>query len=381
MYRNSILILITVVSLIVVMSLPLYLKFSIYPAYEELLVKNVEKEMKVLAREMIKGHQFMEPITEETILPQKFIDSIENISRVIGLPKVKIFTNAGIIVYSTDPTDLGNKTSKSFFSEMLVDGIPRSEIKVFKDSLQSSEIHLIETYIPIYENTVPVGAFEIYHNITGLKRTFDRMVKDERRVLLPVVLLLLIASLASSWLAYKSMAELKRTRDRFQELSVTDNLTGLLNRRGFSTLFEMQLAILSRSLKGAFLLYIDLDEFKQINDNFGHDAGDQALIDAAQILRTTLRISDVIGRIGGDEFAALTIDNEGIEEEGDIRGRLLENVSLWNSVNKVGYTLSLSIGIIEITPDNKLGIDELINLADEKMYAEKQNKNDKSNLI
>lgn len=379
MYRNSILILIAVVSVLIVLALPLYLKFSVYPAYEEFLVKNVEKEMGVLVREMIKGHQFLAPISRNTLLPQEFTDNIENIQRAVGLPKVKIFSNDGIIVYSTAHDDIGNHTSQLFFPKMLVDGLPRTKLKVFENAEKSADIHLVETYLPIYENGAAVGVIEIYNNISGLKKTFDRMIQDEHKILLPVVILLLAASLASSWLAYRSMTELKSARDQFQQLSVTDKLTGLLNRRGFTALVERQLSIISRCEKGAFLLYMDMDDFKSINDDFGHTAGDQALIAAAGIMTQTLRTADVIGRIGGDEFAALAVNNDNAEDENQIKERLLKNLALWNSQSSAGYVMSLSIGVLEISSDSTLCTDELMNLADEKMYAEKQRRKAEQN--
>lgn len=380
MYRRSILILVAVVSVLIVLALPLYLKFCVYPTYEEFLVKNVEKEMGVLAREMIKGHQFLAPISQGSLLPQEFIDNIENIQRAVGLPKVKIFSNDGIIVYSTAHDDVGNHTSQIFFPKMLVDGLPRTELKVFENAEKSADIHLVETYLPIYGNGAAVGVIEIYNNISGLKKTFDRMIQDEHKILLPVVILLLAASLASSWLAYKSMTELKKTRDQFQQLSVTDNLTGLLNRRGFTALVERQLSIISRCEKGAFLLYMDMDDFKSINDDFGHSAGDQALLAAAGIMKQTLRVADVIGRIGGDEFAALAVNNDNAADESQVKERLLNNLALWNSQSGSGYTMALSIGVLEISPDSTLSIDELMNLADEKMYAEKQRRKAEQNV-
>jgi two-component system cell cycle response regulator len=232
----------------------------------------------------------------------------------------------------------------------------------------------METYVPIYEHGVAVGVFEIYHNISALKRTFHRMLREERRMLVPVIILLLTASLTGSWLAYKSMTELRKTRDRFEQLSVTDTLTGLLNRRGFSTLVEKQLSFLRRCGKGAVLLYIDLDGFKHINDTFGHSAGDQALIETAEILVNTLRISDVIGRIGGDEFAALVVKNENPDHENLVNQRLLESLARWNSQSGAGYTLSFSIGMLEFTADSPGNIEELMNLADKNMYLEKQRK-------
>lgn len=370
MYRHSTLILIAVFSVVIALALPFYLKFIAYPAYEAFLVNNVEEEMKLLASQMVKDHRFTAPISTSIPLRDSFIENVEYIQRTVGLPKIKIFSIDGIIVYSTDPGDVGESTSQDFFPQMLIDKRPRTELKV---SARTNK-HFIETYVPIVDRGVAVGAFEIYRDITGLRQAYHRMIRDERRILYPVIILLLAGGFVSSYLAHRSMSDLKQARDQFQQLSVTDILTGLLNRRGFTALVEKQLSILNRCEKGAFLLYIDMDDFKFINDNFGHEAGDQALIATAGILKNTLRISDSLGRIGGDEFAALTVNTENPTNEEQIKQRLHENLAAWNSRKNVGYTLSFSIGIVEITPDSICSVDELMSRADEKMYAEKQRK-------
>ncbi|MDD2733402.1 MAG: GGDEF domain-containing protein [Desulfuromonadaceae bacterium] len=372
MHRNMILVLITAVSVLIVLALPLYLKFIAYPAYEEFQVSNAEKEMAILAQRMVKKHVFSAPISQTVPLPEKFVADVEFIQRTVGLPKIKIFSKEGVIVYSTETADIGTRTTKSFFPNMLVDGRPRTELKIIKQSGNLDDVHMIETYVPIMDHGIAVGAFEIYHNITDLRLTFHKMKQDERKILLPVIVLLLAGGLTSSFLAYKSMTELNKAREQFQLLSVTDLLTGLLNRRGFTAQVEKQLAIIQRGGKRAFLLYIDMNDFKSINDNFGHIAGDQALIEAAGILKETLRMSDIIGRIGGDEFAVLTVNNESSSNEDQVKQRLLENLARRNSHKSVNYDLSFSIGVAEYTSGSTENIDELMSRADEKMYAEKQ---------
>lgn len=375
MYRHSLLILIAVLSVFAAFALPLYLKLVVYPTYEEFLITNVEQDMKLLASQMVKGHSFSVPISPTTPLNDNFVRNVEYIQRTVGLPIIKIFSKEGIIVYSTNPDDIGDPTSQDFFPAMLADGLPRTKLMVSKSGKPSGEkVHMVETYVPIIDRGVAVGAFEIYADITDLRLSFHKMIKDERRVLLPVIIFLLAGGLASSFLAYRSMSELKQARDQFQQLSLTNTLTGLLNRRGFMELVEKQLAILQRAGNGAYLLFIDMDGFKEINDNYGHDVGDQALVETAEILKNTLRFSDIIGRIGGDEFAALTVNNENSVNEEQIKQRLLENLAIRNSNKTVDYTLSFSIGIVEYTPDSGCTVYDLIKRADEKMYAEKQHK-------
>ena len=100
-------------------------------------------------------------------------------------------------------------------------------------------------------------------------------------------------------------------QSELSSLALTDELTGLYNRRGFICLSEVQLKLARRSGCDMVLFFIDVDGLKQINDSFGHSEGDNALIRTAEVLRMTFRESDVLARIGGDEFGALAIEASG----------------------------------------------------------------------
>ena len=121
------------------------------------------------------------------------------------------------------------------------------------------------------------------------------------------------------------------------------------------------------------MLYADLDNLKEINDTFGHKEGDVALIETANILRENYRESDVIARIGGDEFAMIPIgtakDNIGI-----ITSRFEKSIESYNSTRKLKYNLSLSYGLAFYDPENPCSLDELLMQADKAMYEHKRNK-------
>lgn len=168
-------------------------------------------------------------------------------------------------------------------------------------------------------------------------------------------------------------AELEASNARLQSLAVTDDLTGLNNRRGFKLLAEELLKLARRSGHVLWLVYADLDYLKRINDAFGHVAGDEALISVAKILMQTFRESDVVGRIGGDEFAILTIDSsaQGFEV---IQTRLQGSLEAHNQQSRAGYVLSLSFGTVQVELDSVRSMDELLAQADTLMYANKQSK-------
>lgn len=168
----------------------------------------------------------------------------------------------------------------------------------------------------------------------------------------------------------KNVTDIKRMEDEFRKLSLSDELTGLYNRRGFLTLAVQQLKMASRFKGEVCLLYIDLDNLKSINDRFGHKEGDTALIETANILRKTYRESDIIARIGGDEFAVLAVGTTDTCEE--LAKRLQENLRDFNRIANREYTLSLSIGIAHCDSENPSSIEELLIQADRAMYEEKR---------
>jgi diguanylate cyclase (GGDEF)-like protein/PAS domain S-box-containing protein len=169
----------------------------------------------------------------------------------------------------------------------------------------------------------------------------------------------------------EDITERKHMEEELRALSLSDELTGIYNRRGFFMLCEKQLQIAKRQKKRMSMLYADLDGLKRINDTWGHKEGDRALKSAAGILKTTYRESDIIARIGGDEFVVIPI---GTDEE-NIRtavSRLKRNIEQYNSGRKGSYELSLSWGIAYYDPDIPCSVDELLSNADKQMYEHKK---------
>jgi diguanylate cyclase (GGDEF)-like protein len=162
-----------------------------------------------------------------------------------------------------------------------------------------------------------------------------------------------------------------RLQERLRKMSITDELTGLPNRRGFFVLAEQQLRSAQRSRGSLVLLFADLDDFKTINDTLGHQAGDEALCSMADLFRQSYRDSDIIARMGGDEFAILLVNptKRGVKASQD---RLQRNLDRFNARENGTYRLKASIGMATFEPTEQSSIDSLMQLADERMYAEKE---------
>lgn len=170
-------------------------------------------------------------------------------------------------------------------------------------------------------------------------------------------------------------------RYRFQaalrDLLLIDDLTGLYNRRGFMTFARQQLKLADRTQRGLLLIIADLDGMKQINDNYGHQEGDRALKETARILKNTFRESDLVARIGGDEFAIVAI-GAGEDSNEKIYKRMQKNLDAFNSRKKQRFHLSISIGIAPYKPGDSCEIEDLMAKADERMYEQKRAKYDAS---
>jgi len=153
-------------------------------------------------------------------------------------------------------------------------------------------------------------------------------------------------------------------------LALTDELTGLYNRRGFMFLAERQLRLGHRSGRGMLLFVMDVDRLKQINDSFGHFEGDRALKRTANALEETFRDSDVVARLGGDEFAVLAIAAAD-HSEVTIKTRLFEYLESINAEHS-SDEISLSLGVARFDPGSCTSIGELMVKADQAMYEQKR---------
>ncbi len=159
--------------------------------------------------------------------------------------------------------------------------------------------------------------------------------------------------------------------ERLEQLSNTDELTALYNRRAFCEEANKRLTIQKRQKNSCALLYIDLDNFKQINDTLGHATGDRVLQKLSNILQKNIRTEDFCSRLGGDEFA-VWLENVSEDSANRQAKRILESVNdLRNIANDKEKPLSLSIGIAMSGGDKILTLDELMEHADKALYAVK----------
>jgi diguanylate cyclase (GGDEF)-like protein len=156
---------------------------------------------------------------------------------------------------------------------------------------------------------------------------------------------------------------------KLHSMALTDELTGLHNRRGFLRRGALRLETAARKAQRALLVYVDVDHLKNVNDSSGHEAGDLLLRRAAQALRDASGKHAIIGRLGGDEFAVLHALGNGINQK-TMLSRIQNAVEVCNAWSAAPL-LSLSVGCVEFDPRESVPILTLLAMADRAMYRNK----------
>jgi diguanylate cyclase (GGDEF)-like protein/PAS domain S-box-containing protein len=198
-------------------------------------------------------------------------------------------------------------------------------------------------HLELYENQI-VGFHAVARNINERKLAEDKLKQRANKLAI--------------------------VNESLNKLAITDDLTNLTNRRGLFLLSDQHLKNTQRISKECLIMFIDLDGLKTINDTFGHDEGNFAIARTADILRDSFRASDIIARVGGDEFVVLSaiMHNEDSEI---IKSRLQAKLKNYNEKANRGYTLSFSIGLSHFAPDCKIPLEKIVAEADRSMYEHK----------
>ena len=374
--RPAFLVVLLVVSLVTILVFPLFTVLYQYPRLEGLLRNFTLNEAVGVARDLTSllapGD---EPLERELFTPE-LRDRIARLELESHFIKLKIYSASGRVLYSSDTRDIGTVNTDPYFREVLASGrVVAQEVAPGGLSFEKERMvsDLVEAYVPIKRGERLLGVFEIYYDIGPERQELRRLTSVSTGVLFSMAVVLLVAVVISVTRARQYLQDRERVLEELRTLSISDELTGLYNRRGFYILAEQQIKIARRAGRGMLLASADLDGLKEINDGFGHHEGDRALVDAAQILRESFRESDIIARMGGDEFVILMTEKPDISAQVLLQ-RVSRNLGVYNRKVTRPYPFSISVGIASFDPKEPISLNELLVRADKSMYETKNSK-------
>ncbi len=215
---------------------------------------------------------------------------------------------------------------------------------------------------------------EICHTPQIIKKDDLKLVTDSQKVPIDLTISSIEINderLIGLVIVITDITQKKEQRKKLEKLAATDRLTNILNRRMGTTYLKKQIGRVKREGISLTVCFIDINGLKIVNDNYGHNEGDNLLKSTAQIIADNIRETDAVARFGGDEF--LIIFNDCVLEKAkDIWGRIEKAVNFWNDNTEKPYEISLSHGFAQKTIDDNLSLDDLINKADERMYEKKR---------
>jgi diguanylate cyclase (GGDEF)-like protein len=330
----------------------------------------------ILVKQDIKGHSVTLPGSAQDQLDARIRDMYGplNVVKVLIINRdwQPIYGSKKIVVVDAE---CGEHVKDAFSKGASIYDLNKDVTIVDLQGEKREHIDLAEVFVPIrHKDGQIMGVFSIYTDVsTQTQKSRRQMINS---VMAQTVMLLLI-SLISYIYIIRGSSELKLAYQKLETLATTDPLTGISNRRQLLERVEQHFAMLQRTGEtfarnvGLGFIMIDVDFFKQVNDTYGHRAGDSILQELATLINLELRQYDVFGRYGGEEFLAV-LPNTLPEETEQIAGRLItavnEHVFVWDN-SKIHITLSA--GVTWTDAENET-LDEVLSKVDSLMYEAKE---------
>jgi len=218
--------------------------------------------------------------------------------------------------------------------------------------------------VPLYHSTEQFGYFVFRQG------SYDPTIYS----MLGIVIASIVSSSKVFSMELERNRQLEETNDNLNRISYTDEMTEILNRRGFIMMGQQQINLSIQLQKQGLVIFGDMDNLKKINDTYGHEAGDRAIIAEAKMLQKLFRNSDIIGRLGGDEFGIVAA---GLDEQvfSRLQTRLADMCAEWNSTSGEPFHLSISLGTVTFSEDQS-DLISLLKIADARQYeAKRQHRN------
>lgn len=296
----------------------------------------------------------------------------------LDIVKIKVFSPDTTVIYSTDNAIIGETGPNNQRLLRALSGVDDSHIEV-KDAMRdlknetAFDVDVVETYTPIIVNGQILGAFELYMDVTKFREEIRKGTIQSLLLLSSILLIVYIIAFSIARIGMKQVAE---AEENLRSLAMIDALTGIFNRGELMARAEEEMSRVTRH--GAVgdngslsLIMLDIDYFKKINDKYGHQAGDAVLRQISARIKEGLRLYDILGRYGGEEFLLL-LPNAELASACRVAERIRCSIAEKPfTFKEQSIFVTVSLGVSSITPG--ISLTEAIEIADQALYTAKQN--------
>lgn len=315
------------------------------------------------------------PLDINSVRNQKLDEEFRLFLPPFHVIKLKIFSADKIIIFSTEQSLIGQTDHNNKRLDEALAGFNSSKIQTENEIMDLQfesqfDVDVVETYVPIFDLTGRiVGSFEIYQDMTHLRHYIVQGVILATSVLICILLVIYFIAFKMINITTK---ELDLSLNTLERLASIDSLTSIYNRDYIFKELNIEVARSLREKKVLSTILFDLDFFKNVNDCYGHQFGDEVLQKVAQIIQDNIRQYDSVGRYGGEEFLVV-LPNADEYKAADVAERVrtsIENMSIKCGEKVVKVTISAGVSTLNVDETN---IEKLIKRADKALYAAKKN--------
>jgi hypothetical protein len=218
---------------------PLYTIFFQNPSFNDLIRENIVNEAVSSATHLSSILVAEQGVLRSDTVSDELVGQIDVLKKDAHFIKLKLYTPAGKVIYSTDPEEIGKFNKESYLQAILEEGETHSNhLKKNTETLEGQKVSrdIVETYVPIIRAGKKIGIFEIYHDITQERQKLQKLINRSSAILFTMAAVLLAAVLIGIVKENQYVKDQKRIKEELHNLSISDELTGLYNRRGFFTL-------------------------------------------------------------------------------------------------------------------------------------------------
>ena len=357
---------------------------SLHQLYSNYIIERAEADAVSISQSFLAAnYTLLLPPSNEGVYPldkhSLRIEKLDEAFRLFLPPfhviKLKVFSTDGTIIFSTDPSLIGQIDRENINLNKALAGLYSSKMQTKNEitDLQFEprfNVDVVETYVPIYSLSGGIiGSFEIYQDISRFR---DDVIRGVILAISVLAVILLIVFLIAFKMIKLSTTELVLVQNELQRLASIDSLTSIYNRYYILKQLKIEVARILKEKGELSTILFDLDFFKNINDNYGHQVGDKVLQQVAKTIQSNTREYDCVGRYGGEEFLVVLPNADG-DKAAEIAERVrqsIENIIIKCDTQIIPISISAGVSTLRIS---ETSIDQLINRADKALYAAKRN--------